>query len=245
MDDVWVSSFSEINLKVSSNPLAFVSSYQNQIDAHWFKRSRENPSFFDGTVFMLSIFDRSKTRFEAAAHAVRFRDYLYWREVGRMGADLDAAPLVHHVFGGALLWLRDQRVIVARAALGTMNDGRWQLPGGFIDQHDVIEDATTGERRIDVDGQIAREVREELGSLAGQATPRSGYRIVGQRNQIGLVREHDVAGVPEELIEGWNAFVRQDPQEENTAIAGIAHISEIAEDDTAPYCWTLLEDVLS
>ncbi|MEM9898530.1 MAG: hypothetical protein AAF742_04035 [Pseudomonadota bacterium] len=244
MDDVWVSSFAEISIKVSDDPLDFVLKYQDAIDLHWIKRSRENPSFFDGTVFMLSGFERAMATFEAQAHAVRFRDYLFWREVGRMGAELVAAPLVHHIFGGALLWLRDNRAIVARAALGTMNDGRWQLPGGFIDQHDVVDDSRDGGRRIDVDGQIARELTEELGVSIGEVLPRSDYWIIAQNNQIGVVRAYDVDGPPDARLASWNAFVRQDPQEENTAVATIASVSEIREDETAPYCWKLLNAVL-
>ena len=120
-------------------------------EAHWIERTRDIPSFFNGTVYVLTAFECSGGRLDGVVTPVEFKTFLYWRDVAW-------PPGVWDVFGSAIVLSLDGAVLLGRPAPHTLNAGRLYFFGGFIDQSDVSD---RGE--INVEASARRELLEETG----------------------------------------------------------------------------------
>jgi hypothetical protein len=176
---------------------AELDSRRDRIDAHWLVASKANPNHFDGAILMVGRWGQEGRRLLAGAFPARFRDYLYWRAEGRPEWGF------RHLFGAGVIRLHSGEIVMVRAASGTMNAGTLHLPGGFVDQSDVVD----GEFRVVIDGQIARELSEELGLSAGDLKPAGGYLILHYQNEIGVLRLMQPVGADNDLRHRIRAHV--------------------------------------
>lgn len=147
------------HLGVTHAPWPFAVSNGSAIAAHWQRRKAENPSFFNGRVFVLRQLERHAGSIEATLSLEQFADFLYWRDLGYPDTGtLDG-------FGSALVRSAEGHVLLGHHAAGTLNAGSVYLPGGFLDARDVTAGGT-----IDLDASIARELAEETGLDAAALT---------------------------------------------------------------------------
>lgn len=156
-----------VDLRVVPGVWPFACEHAREISAHWERRRREAPAFFNGAVFALVDFAVS----EAGALSGRlvrtdFKSNLYWRETGcRDTSVMDA-------FGSALLFSAEAQVLVGRQRAGNLNSGLYYPPSGFIDAGDVSADG-----HIDIDGSALRETAEETGLSASHLERTGGYFV--------------------------------------------------------------------
>ncbi len=158
---------SGVDLRVTGGTWPFADRHRNEIDAHWARRIRETPGFFNGAVFVVTRHSVSGGgRLTAQFIPTDFKSFLYWRETGfRDESVMDG-------FGSALILSADGYVLLGRQRAGNLNSGLCYPPSGFIDAADVREDGA-----IDIDQSVAREVAEETG-LAPPAIRRGEGYIV-------------------------------------------------------------------
>lgn len=145
-------------------PLAVANA--STIAAHFARRQAANPAFFDGQVFVLRDLWQNGSSIEGSLSLERFSAFLYWRD----GLADDASTL--DGFGAALVRSAEGHVLAVTASSDTLNAGRVYLPGGFIDARDV-----RGDRSLDIDASIARELAEETGLDTGTLQRVPGYIV--------------------------------------------------------------------
>ncbi len=157
---------------------AFAQERQAEIEAHWLRRSSENPQFFNGGIHLLRSYQIAGGMLEATLLRTDFKSFLYWRETGETEAG------VRDAFGSALIRSSEGHVILGRQRSGNINSGLAYLPGGFIDARDVTAAGT-----IDIDVSIAREVLEETGLVPDAMTRRPGFFVTSVGAQISIAAE--------------------------------------------------------
>ena len=94
----------------------------------------------------------------AEAREDAYSAFLTWRERGF--PDIGTA----HIFGTALIQSSDGALILGVMGGKTVNAGRFYPPGGSLEPRDVGNDGS-----VDVEGCIARELKEETGLDSGDA----------------------------------------------------------------------------
>lgn len=156
-----------VDLRVTDDPWPFSERYQDKIAAHWERRLRETPGFFNGAVHMLTAHSLSADgRFSARFVRGDFKSFLYWRETGwRDTGVMDG-------FGSALILSAEGHVLLGRQSAGNLNSGLCYPPGGFIDARDIRLDGT-----IDLEGSVSREILEETGLAPPTISRTTGYVI--------------------------------------------------------------------
>lgn len=166
-DEIRVFAAAGVDLRVADDAWPFSERHREDINAHWERRARETPGFFNGVVHLLTAHALSESGI-LAARFVRtdFKSFLYWRETGWRDAG------VMDAFGSALILSAEGDVLLGRQRAGNLNSGLCYPPSGFIDPSDIGTDGT-----IDIEGSVAREIAEETG-LAAPAIARTGGYVV-------------------------------------------------------------------
>jgi 8-oxo-dGTP pyrophosphatase MutT (NUDIX family) len=174
-----------------------------EIDAHWQRRSAENPQFFNGRIRMLRDFEIAAGAFRGALIETEFKNFLYWREHGE--ADAGAKDC----FASAMIVSSDRAVLMARQRAGNINAGLTYLPGGFIDGRDVAADGT-----IDIAASAAREVAEETGLSRADLAQRPGFLICLCDQQVAIAVVFEVRRRAKDLEAQVRAHLELDPSGE-------------------------------
>ena len=154
----------DLKLATTCEPWPFAQRHAEAIQRHWAARTAENPSFWDGEVFVLRRLLRQGATIEGTLSLERFSAFLCWRD--RMATDVETLD----GFASAVVRSTEGHVLLGRAAADTLNGGRAFLPGGFIDPRDRRADGS-----IDLDAAVARELAEETGLAAEELTRTPGY----------------------------------------------------------------------
>lgn len=165
-------------LTVSDGAWVFALQNAQAIDAHWQHRTAKNPSYFNGTIYMLAEHTIAGGVFSGTLLPVEFKAFLYWKENGQ------ADTTVCDVFGSALIRSGDGAILLGRQRAGNLNAGLVYLPGGFIDPRDA-----DAEGRVDIRASVLREVEEETGLLARTLAVSDGYLITTVGRQVSIAVE--------------------------------------------------------
>lgn len=216
------------HLTLSPEPWRFAEDHRDAIDRHWERRSKENPSFFNGTVCILGPRDLRDAEFHGTLIATEFKAYLFWREHGTPGRT------VNDCFGAALIRSCDGHVLFGRQRAGNINAGLVYPPGGFIDRSDADD---TG--RVDIAGSISREMAEETGLSAGEVTPVPGFLMASAGPHIALAVLYRVEQTAETLQTAMRAHIAKEARPELDDIVILRSMQDI-EPETPEYAKRLL-----
>lgn len=195
------------------------------IDAHWARRSAENPGFFNGVIHLLRHHTFENGVFKGELVRTDFKSYLYWREMGFPDAS------VRDAFGSALIRSAEGHVLLGRQREGNINSGLTYLPGGFIDARDVGVDGS-----IDIAASVLREVEEETGLPAGGLIRRPGFHVTVTSPLISIAVELVSIAPAEVLRTAMLAHMAADPESELTdavIVRSSADLSGLAMPDYA------------
>ncbi|MEZ5844622.1 MAG: hypothetical protein R3D27_12940 [Hyphomicrobiaceae bacterium] len=165
----------ECRLSVADRQWTFQRDNVDAIERHFRAAVRRTPEFYNGRVFVLTEVRIEDGRLDGVLLPTDFASYLYWRESGfdpSLGRD---------VFGKAIIEAADGALLFGRAADYTMNAGRADLVGGFIDPIDVGFDGA-----VDIDASIARELGEETGLELASLERRPGYVMAVEGALVAL-----------------------------------------------------------
>ena len=156
----------------------FASQEESAIRRHWVRRSAENPKFFNGGVYIMISGGLRQGYLEGRLAATDFAASLYWRETGYRDRT------VVDCFGSAIFLGSDGALIYGRQSPGNINAGMLYPPGGFIDRRDVGNCGA-----VDLEGSVAREVREEMGLDPAALSRDAGYLVTrdGPLLSIGVM----------------------------------------------------------
>ena len=130
-----------------------------EVPASWARRKAKTPQVWDGRILGFSevvVGQDGVLRAEAREDA--YSAFLTWHEAGfpEIG--------ITHAFGAAWICSTDGALILGVMGRHTVNAGRVYPPGGSLEPGDVRNDGS-----VDVEGCIARELKEETGLDSGDA----------------------------------------------------------------------------
>ena len=183
-----------------------------RIDAFWEERQAGQPSLFDGTVLLSSrsrlVGDTMEaTSFEATFFEVRFSRLLAHAEWGFPDRT------IRNGFGMGALRGSDGGYLLGVMAAHTANAGRLYFPAGTPDRDDVTPDG-----KVDIEGNIRREIGEETGFAAHELDIRPGWTILDQDGRLAFMRE---------VVLGLSAAAAQARIRAHIAADPVAELSDI------------------
>lgn len=222
------------NLTAVDRPWPYAQDNAGAIDAHWRRRTAENPKFFNGRIRMLSSHAINGGTLYGQFLETEFKNFLYWREQG------EPETGVRDAFGSALIRSRDGGVLLGRQRAGNVNTGVAYLPGGFIDPRDV---GVGG--RIDIAASTAREVMEETGLSAQCLIRQPGIVLAFYKCQLSIVVEYSCDLQAAELFDQVMAHLSADEASELADVVIVHRKSDLEGMALAPYAGLLLATLLA
>lgn len=137
-------------LTVTEAPLAFAERHADAIAGHWRRQVAARPRLWNGPQFLFTDVRLHGGVLHGTAHRTDYAAFLFWRDHRRDGSAV-------HITGASLGVTTDGAIIAARMADHTANAGQIYFPAGSLDPGDVAGG------RIDITGNIRRELAEETG----------------------------------------------------------------------------------
>lgn len=138
-------------IKIAGGPVRWERVNSDRIDQHWSGLVSRNPALWDGRIHLAVGGRVDNGIFRAVCHGARFATLLCWRDQGYEPSGFRT------LFGDVILVTTDGATLLGRMGPETANAGRLYFPGGSFDENDERD------RRLDVEGGIARECLEETG----------------------------------------------------------------------------------
>tara|TARA_R110002020_G_scaffold48286_1_gene137612 strand:- start:11265 stop:12011 length:747 start_codon:yes stop_codon:yes gene_type:complete len=171
------------------------------IVAHWAREQVERPWLFNGTVMLHRGLRIDGGGLAGTSHRAPYAALLHMIQ-SRPQAD------VWHLFGSAVMLSSDGAMLLIRMAAKTANAGRVYAPAGSLDESDISGG------RVDVDGSILREAKEETGlDLSGMAAEN---RLLCWRDGglVAVFRRFLIDEPAVVLADRIGDHIRTDPQQE-------------------------------
>lgn len=191
---------SAVRIDVSPEPHPFHVAEVERARESWQREIAANPHLFDGKMVLQRAIRIEDGRIAASGHVVPYSTFLWWRR--------KRTPEALHIFGMPLILSSDGAMIAIRMGSHTANPGRVYSPGGSLEPEDIVDG------RCDLDGNIAREVREETGIELSEATAEPGYQAVHMNGTLTVFRIHRLAATADEIVSEIAEHVAADPHPE-------------------------------
>ena len=220
-----------IQVEVSDAPHPFCLAHQAEIAANWDLEIAANPALFDGRMLLMRTLALKDGAMSGVCHIVPFSAFLLWRKTRPAGAAL-------HLFGLPVIVSSDGAVIAIRMGRHTANPGRVYCAAGSLDPDDISDG------HCDIDGNMAREVREETGLALSEATSVSAFHGLRANDTVTLFRVYRFAETAAVLIDRIAAHIAVDPEPEiDTALA--IHTADPGQHPYPPFMPPVLEWVFN
>ena len=221
-----------MTLEVRDGGWAFADAAAPAIDEHWTSRIAENPSLFNGRVFIMEEGGLAGEQFVAVLKPIEFKAFLYWKE--------KACSASHgfDCFGSALLRSSEGHVLLGRAGRRTINAGLAYPPGGFFDERDVRDG------RIDLEASVRREAIEETGlpEVMLKAEPFVWVTRIGPQISLGV--EYRLPASSDDIRSAILDNLSRQAKPELDDIVVVKSALDLANPSISLYARVLLEVVL-
>ena len=204
-------------LRLSEPGWEFARTHAAEIDAHWRRRSAEQPKLFNGDVLMLHKWSLADGCFRGECLTADFKSLLYWRE--------NEAPddAVLDFFGAPALHSREGWLIVGRMGPDHSSAGAIYFPCGTLHPSDVVGQS------IDLDGGILRELNEETG-LTFSPVELDAPLLIFDSHRLAFIRPIHSTRAAAEIIHDIERHLARTPEPE---LAGIVVVKGRDDIDTA------------
>jgi 8-oxo-dGTP pyrophosphatase MutT (NUDIX family) len=181
------------------------------IAAHWARLTKAKPALFNGRVLLLG-----RRKIEAGRNgtlALRgaffetdYADFLAWEEFGEPGEAID------NCFSMAALRSVDGAFVLGEMAHHTFNAGQIYFPAGTPDPSDIFEG------KVDLEASARRELLEETGVSADEASVAPGWTLVFTPRRIACMKPMTLAATAAEVKARIEAYLARDPHAEFSRI---------------------------
>jgi NUDIX domain len=212
----------------------FAQSNAREIDAHWEKRLKDCPHFFNGTIILMEDYSIEDGILHGRFLKTDFKSLLYWREHGFGDAGVIDA------FGSALLRSAEGHVVIGRQRAGHVNGGLAYLPGGFIDGRDVSDNGS-----IDIEANIGRELNEETGLATAELHRVPGYYLTALDGGLSIAAEYRSSLSSEHLRARIEAHIASEDDPELDEAIVVPPDLDLSAIGLAPYAFVLLKALLA
>lgn len=188
-------------------PHPFELANEAAITANWEREKRETPALFDGRVMLLASLAYRDRRLVGLCHAVRYATMLYWRKNR-------GAPGIEHSFAFAVLVSSDNALVAIRMGKHTANPRSVYFAAGSFEPTDFVDG------KVDIHGNMAREVLEETGLDILKARPDRMDHIFSTNASTVVFRRYFLEDDAETLARRIEVFVASevDPEIEGPVI---------------------------
>jgi len=205
-----------ITLRLTSAPFDFAIEHRQAIKDAWAKALIEKPRLFNGRFFLLTGLDDSNGTVTGDMVETDYASYLHYRAMGFPGSEANA-------FAMPALHPRDGGVLVGRMAAWTANGGRWYPPAGSLDETDLRADG-----RFDVEGNVVRELGEELGLKAHELPALRNWTLVSELGRLACFCRFDLPMTGQELLARTEQHLSEEKEPELDAVRIITHVDQTA-----------------
>ncbi len=201
-------------------PWPFAVERAADIAAHWAEARQAKPKMFDGRVLLMhrgavETEPDGRRVFRGAYLETGFSAFLFWRDIGLPPAG------VRNGFGMACLSTSDGAFVLGEMGAHTANAGAVYFASGTPDPSDVRDG------RVDIEGSIGRELREETGLDPSAAAFDPGMVLVMDGSRVGFMQRVRSPETAEALVGRIHAFLARDPEPELTRMHVIRSADEI------------------
>ncbi len=184
----------EVDVRLDLGRHPFEAENREAIEANWQREKDANPALFDGKVVLLSQLSYRAARIEGRCHLVRYATFLKWRRM----RSVDTAE---HAYAHAILAANDGSLIAVRMGAHTANAGRVYFAAGSFEEADFFAG------RVDVDFNMAREVREETGLDIAEAMRDRRLHAYSDETGTVLFRRYRLAEDADSIVARIRASV--------------------------------------
>lgn len=189
----------DVRLQKSRHP--FELAHQSSIEANWQREHSANPALFNGTMVLLSKLALAGGQLVGECNPVQYATMLYWRRN-------KGAPGIEHSFAFPALVSRDNALVAIRMGRHTANPGRVYFAAGSFEPSDFVDG------QVDVEGNMAREVREETGLDILTARTDPQYHIFSKDFATVIFRRYWLEEDAETIARRIEEFVASEEEPE-------------------------------
>ncbi|MDP9836764.1 8-oxo-dGTP pyrophosphatase MutT (NUDIX family) [Neorhizobium huautlense] len=171
------------------------------IEENWQAEAHANPHLFNGQMVLQRqlAFDNGIIR--GMAHAIPYSTLLWWRKQPTPEGAL-------HLFGFAVLVSSDNAIVAIRMSAHTANPGMVYCAAGSLDLNDIVDG------RLDLSGNMRREVREETGLDLDEADADPHFYASHADNRVVVFRFHRFSMTAAEMVARIEIHMPHDAEQE-------------------------------
>jgi hypothetical protein len=214
-----IMSVTEAEISLSDHCWSFAQAHATQIEAHWQRRTAEQPNLFNGDILLMHNWSWVDGRFHGQCLITEFKSFLYWREHKRPdGAVTDFFP-------AAALHSQEGWLLVGRMGRHHSSAGQIYLPCGALHTADVYDG------KVDLDGNILREIREETGLALRRAELGPPILILDGAGRLVYVRPVKLQRPAVQIVKKIQSYLTRatDPElSEIIVVKGAADVCKTA-----------------
>lgn len=163
------------DLSVVDGPHPLHAAHEREIEANWVAEAKANPHLFNGQMVLQRHLAYDDGVIRGMAHVIPYSTLLWWRKQPDPQGAL-------HLFGFPVLVSSDGAIIAIRMSTRTANPGQVYCAAGSLDLNDIVEG------KLDLAGNMSREVREETGLDLGEAKADPHFYASHKDNRIVAFR---------------------------------------------------------
>ena len=217
----------ELDLHLAPYDWPFAADRAGEIQSHWEKRSKAQPSLFNGRVLLQSrhAFEKradGEIVLRGAYFETDFAAFLAWRDFGFPGAE------VCNGFAMAALQGSDGAFLLGEMASHTANAGAIYFAAGTPDPQDVYGD------RVDLMASLTRELEEETGIAARETTYGASWIVVHAPPRIACMKMMRLAVPAATAKARIEEFLARDPRAELSAVHVVRGVDGAVPSRTLP-----------
>lgn len=174
---------------------------EKAIVANWEQEATANPHLFNGQMVLQRQLSFDNGIIRGVAHAIPYSVLLWWRK------QPDPAGALH-LFGFAVLVSSDNAIVAIRMSERTANPGLVYCAAGSLDLNDIVDG------RLDLVGNMRREVREETGLDLDTAEADPDFYASHAGNRVVVFRFYRFSITAAEMVARIEAHMPHDAEQE-------------------------------
>ncbi|MBN8952347.1 MULTISPECIES: hypothetical protein [unclassified Rhizobium] len=175
---------------------------------NWEREIAANPALYDGRMIFQRRLSLADGVVKGEAYVTPFSTFLWWRKQReRQGGS--------HLFAFPVAISSDGAMIAIRMASHTANAGQVYCAAGSVDENDIVDG------HADVEGNMRREVLEEIGLDLNEAAADPGYYATHLNRSVTLLRVFRFPWTAEDMLRRIEAHILVSEEDEVDGVVAI------------------------
>lgn len=205
-----------VDVRVLPGALSYMVENDAAIRANWARECAENPSLYDGEIYLAPDARFENGGLEAGFKRTNFATLMHWRR--------DPSRIrPWHIFAIGVITSREGDLIAGQMGRGHAIAGRVYFPAGSVDDQDIVDN------RVDFHVNMLREVREETNLNLDEARMEPHLNMVTCNRSIALFRRFRFDAPTKELIAHINDFIGRQTMPELSHIIPVTGAGQLGE----------------